>query len=152
MKSLRQMDWTDIIIHFIELRQRESLSDKELLDYFHFRYLTATGLDRWTMPNYRMYKASAKKLLDLYGKDFSIELIDLLFKEYKIVFNKEFGEVRWSIGLLSSDRTGWIIERLLKQYYKEKSTDKQDFIARLLARPRSQWTLEERKQFEEAIQ
>lgn len=150
--NLRKLDWSDLIVYFVELLNQKDFSEKDLLDYFQFRYIDILGIERWVIPNYRMYTSSAKKLLDLYGKEFCIEIIDILFKDYETIFNKEFREIGWSIGLLSSDRTGWILERIFKLYYKSKSTSKRDFIARLLTKPRSQWTPDEREQFEAAIQ
>lgn len=149
--KLRSMDWPDLIVYFTNLRYGQSITAKDIVDYFRFRTLNGMGIERWATPDYRVQTASAKKLLDLYGEDFTLELIDTLFESYKTVTGKEFGAISWSLGILSSEKTGWMMERLFKVYYDKKSLGDTEAIKRLLAKPRSTWTQEERMFFEQTI-
>lgn len=149
--KLRALDWPDLIVYFTNLRYQENLTAKDIVDYFRFRTLNGMGIERWTTPDYRVQTASAKKLLDLYGIDFTLELIDTLFESYQTVTGKDFGAISWSLGILSSEKTGWIMERLFQVYYSKKSVQQTDSIKRLLSKPRSSWTQEERQFFEQTI-
>lgn len=144
--KLRNMAWDDIVVYF--LFELEIKKPKDLVDYFHFKYLTNYGINRWTQPNYITQNGSAKKLIDIYGIEYSIKLIDTLFDSYSSIFNKNFSEIHWSIGLLSSDKTGWIIERLIKTIEKKESTEKNDLLRKLLDKPRAQWTPEDVEEFQ----
>lgn len=149
--NLRLLDWPDIIVYCINLKTKEELTPKDLVDYFHFRYINIKGLERWTVPQYRTQTAAAKKVLALYGPKFSIKIIDILFDKHELVFGKDFGQIIWSIGIISSEKTGRIMERVFEEYNKEKRDDSHGIVSRLLSKPRSTWTLEERKIFEDAL-
>lgn len=146
--NLREYDWPDIIGYFTLLPAVDKFTAKDLVDYFHFKYLNKTGLERWTTPNYRTQKSCATKLMRLYGKEMSIHMIDILFKKHKDILGKDFRDIIWSLGLLSSDKTGWILERIFNEFSKEKK----DFISQLLKKPRKEWTTEEHERFQEYIE
>lgn len=147
----KTMDWTDIIVHCVNLREKEEIAAKDLVEYFHFKYLTELGLERWTMPQYKTQTKSAEKLLREYGGKFSIIIIDILFDNYKTILRKDFAQIIWSLGLLSSDNAGWIMTAVLTEYNNLKSQDTQSIVKRLLSKPRSTWTIEERQLFESSI-
>lgn len=127
----------------MELRNNPVLTDKEIVDYFQFRYVTNLGVERWVPPDYVYQKASAKKLVGLYGVQFTLELIDSLFDNYQEIFKKKFFEIRWSLGLLSSDKAGWILEKVLLQIKNRSAIDKSNGINELLNKPRNEWTPED---------
>lgn len=148
--NLRKLDWAEIIIYFLDIKERYS-KPKDLVDYFHFKYLTGVGLNRWTNPNYITQSKCAEKIIDLYGVNFTIDLIDLLFKDYKEIFNKEFMEIRWSLGILSSDKTGWIFEKLLTKYNNSQKQDINSQILKLMEKERRNWTHEDFEKFDKLI-
>ncbi len=141
------MEWSEIVLHFLPYYEKSKPKAQDLVDYFHFRYLSNVGLDRWTTPNYITQKSCATKLMGLYGYKFSMDLIDALFDNYKTVMGREFSDIQWSLGMLSSERTGWILERLFKIIEKKGILDDNKIVLDLLKKPRKEWTSEEYKQF-----
>ncbi len=148
--SLRSLDWNDVIVYFSTLRFEENITPKNLVDYFHFKYLDILQIGKWTTPNYLYEIPRARKILSLYGNAFAFSLIDLLFKEYNRVLGRGIQDVRsMGLALLSSDKYGWLMEKLLIIHKENTSKEKADIVARLLSKPRSDWTLEERDLFRE---
>ncbi len=146
--NLRKLDWADIIVYFIELKSSKSNKPKDLIDYFHFKYLTEIQLDRWTVPVYRFDTAKANKVLSLYGWDFSLHLIDLLFKEYNTLLRGGISDLStFRLGLLSGDSFGWLAEKLFVTVGKEKKNE----IFKLLSKPREVWTQEETDEYRKLI-
>ena len=150
--SLRKADWADVITYFTLLSDKEKFSAKDLVDYFHFKYLCRLGIERWTSPNYRRQTSCANKLMDLYGKDLSINLVDALFKYHKTDLNRDFADMQWSLGILSSEKMGWVIEKLLVAMTREVADDKASVLRRLFTKPRQEWTLDETKLYQELLQ
>lgn len=149
--GLREMDFPDLIAYFLELEDKEDLSPKDLVDLFHFQYLNCLNLDRWFTPNYIRESSCAKKVLQIYGKKDSVDLVKILFNNYREIFNRDFSEIRWSLGILSSEKTGFLVERALTILKKSKSSNKKDILARLLAKPRKDWTFEENRLYNEIL-
>lgn len=149
--QLKQLDWSKIIIYFSDLKNKESITPKEVVDYFHFRYVSGLGIDMWTSPDYIRQTMCAKKLLGLYGQKLTIDLIDIMFDNYNELMNKNFAEVRWSLGMLSSEKMGWFMEKVFKVYEYNRSTEKKDILKRLLAKDRKDWTEEEVDDFTRLI-
>lgn len=145
--SLRKMDWPDIIAYFSLLPSKENFASKDLVDYFQFKYLNQTSLNMWVSPNYLRQTSAAKKILSLYGKDLSIGLIDTMFLKYREVFGKEFNQIIWSLGVLSSEKTGWLVEKILLEYQKKVKEDRLSFKNK----PRSEWSFEEREVYEKEL-
>lgn len=144
--NFRAMCWADIIVYFFALKDKQDFTDKDLVDYFHFKTIDTMSLDRWTVPNYKQQTGCAKKVLSLYGKEFSLAIIDCLFENYKQLFNKSFSEISWSLGLLSSDRMGWLHSKLFELIKKQKSVDLKDEIERLIQN-KDKWTVSDRERF-----
>lgn len=151
--SLRKLDWPDLITYFTLLPTKgENFSSKDLVDYFRYKYISETNLGRWCPPDYLRQTASAKKILALYGKELSIGLIDIMFEKHKEIFGKEFNQIIWSLGVLSSEKTGWLVEKIFIEYEKKNSIEKNYEILRLLERPRSEWNFEEREKYSQYLQ
>ncbi len=146
-QSLRKLDWADVIVYFAMLPSKEKLDAKDLVDYFHFKYLSCLDIERWTAPDYIRQKACAQKLIDLYDIQFSMKLVDALFKYHKASLDK-----RWSLGILSSEKMGWLTEKLLLAMANEHADDKASKLKKLFAKPRQDWTLEETELYTELIQ
>jgi hypothetical protein len=149
-KSLRQLDWAEIIMYFLEKKQ-STMSERDVVDYFHFRILTGVGLNRWTSPNYIKQKPCATKLITLYGDKLTVEFIDTLFDFHKELFHKEFEEIYWSLGLLSSEKMGWLQTQVMVLWEKKKSLAPDDIILTLMKKPRKEWTTEETELFNNAL-
>ncbi len=150
--SLRKLDWADIITHFTLLPESGEFCAKDLVDYFQYKYICQIQLNRWIPPNYLRQTACAKKVLALYGKELSIGLVDILFEKYKEIFDREFNQIIWSLGVLSSEKTGWLVEKALLEYEKKKSEDIKFVISRLEQKKRSEWTFEDREIYNQHIQ
>lgn len=149
--SLRKLDWPEIIVHFTLLPSKVDFSSKDLVDYFQFRYINSTTIERWIPPNYLRQTSCAKKILGLYGRDLSIAFIDIMFDKHKEIFGKDFNQIIWSLGVLSSEKTGFILERIIKEYEKRKSEDDNFVLKRLLEKNRSEWMPEEREFYQKEI-
>jgi hypothetical protein len=149
-ESLRSLAWADVIVYMVTLCSKQDFSSKDLVDYFHFKFVTELGIERWTMPNYIRQKQCAQRLMNLYGKDFSIKMIDCLFDHYEEFFHKSFNEIAWSLGILSSDKMGWLHVKLFDRIKQENSILASDRINDLLSR-RDSWTTEERTEFQVLI-
>jgi hypothetical protein len=149
--SLRKLDWPDLIVYFSLLPSKENFSSKDLVDYFQYKYISEISLERWCSPNYLKQTSCAKKILSLYGKDLSIGLIDIMFEKHKEVFGKEFNQIIWSLGVLSSEKTGWLVEKMLIEYEKKNSIDKNYEIQRLLQKNRADWNYEEREKYSQYL-
>ncbi len=151
-KPLTKQDWPDIITYFTLLKNKEDINHKDLVEYFHFKYIDLLEINRWTRPDYIKGTSAAKKLLKLYDSKFSIELIDLLFKNYSKYLTDGIKSIQFhGLGLLSSDRNGWLVEKLLLDHKKEISINKKDIIKKLLEKPRESWTQEERDTFRKIL-
>ena len=146
--SLRSLDWPDIIAYFAVLPNKESFNAKDLVDYFQFKYLNEKGFDRWITPNYITQKRCAVKLINIYGAKFSLTLIDILFRKYENILNKSFNEVIWSLGILSSEKTGWVLEKILIEFNEENKSE----IEQLLKKPRGEWSAEEAIAFQKYME
>lgn len=149
-KSLRQLEWSDIVMYFLDLRSKE-MGPKDIVDYFHFKYLTGVGIERWTTPDYIRQTGCAKKMISLYGDKLTVEYIDILFRNYREILGKDFADVRWSVGILSSEKTGWILEKVFKIWAKEISQDIDLEIKKLLTKGRSNWSREDAIKFTELM-
>lgn len=143
--QLRAMDWPDVITYFTTLPSKEAFSPHDLCDYFHFRFLDAGRINKWTVPNYKRCYASSEKLLSLYGKEFSVSIIDILFRKYNILMDRPFESIHWGMGLLSSDKMGWLLEKIIRIYVQEN--DNRNEVVVLLRKPRALWSYEETKKF-----
>lgn len=147
------MPWTEVIVHCSTLKYNEDLKPKDLVDYFHFKYLDTLQIERWTVPNYKFDVPKARKLLSIYGKDFSFILIDLLFNEYNKLLNGGIEQIRsCGIGLLSADKYAWLSEKLIILHRKNVKEEKEFSIRKLLSKPRESWTTEEFEQYKKLIQ
>lgn len=146
-KILKTKQWDEIIMFFFELREKEELSPSEIVEYFHFKYLTELSINRWTAPSYKFETNSATKLLREYGTKEAIKYIDVLFDNYEKLLNKRFSEIPWSISLLTSERRGYIMTKIFVLLKEQESTDKKAIMDRLLKKPRKDWSREELEQF-----
>ncbi len=149
--QLRKLDWSQLVMHFIDLKEKKSTSPLEIVDYFHFRYISLAGMNLWVSPDYIRQTPCAKKLLSLYGDKLTIELIDIMFDNYDELLHKKFSDIRWSLGMLSSEKMGWFMEKVFAIYEYNKSTDKKDVLKRLLAKDRKDWTAQELEEFNKLI-
>lgn len=141
--NLRKLEWEDIVIYFAELLNKDDIQPKDLVDYFHFRYLENTNIRIWTAPNYVRQTSLAKKVLSLYGGEYSLRLVDTLFEKYYEIMRRRFEDIRWSLGLISSDKMGWLLEKL----YLECNKARPNKIFSLLQKPRNEWSEEETELF-----
>lgn len=147
--NLRKLDWPDIIVYFTNM-DKDCSTSKDLVDYFHFLYLSKIDTGKWSTPDYIRQTGSAKKLISLYGSA-SFTLVDTLFDRYKQILGREFQDIRWSLGLLSSEKTGWIMERVFLEINNKESIEKKDVIKRILAKNRQEWSIEEIDTFNDYI-
>jgi len=138
-KGLRTLKWDELAVYFNNLPNKGDFSPKDLVDYFHFRYLEQTNVRIWTSPNYIRQKQAAKKILALYGNEYSIRLVDTLFQKYDTLLNRNFFDIKWSLGLISSEKMGWLLEKLFVECNKTKPNR----IFTLLQKPRNTWTDED---------
>jgi hypothetical protein len=139
MKISRKTQWEDIIVNFVLLKDLDVINAKDIVDYFMFKYLTIRGFTYWVVPNYKTQVSCAKKLISLYGPKLTIDFIDILFDKYSKIFNKGFNDIVWSLGILSSDKSGWVLDKILEEYYLNKKIT----INNILNKKRSNWTDEE---------
>jgi len=137
--NLRKLEWESIVEYFSEFSNKDEILPKDLVDYFHFRYLENTNIRIWTVPNYIRQSGLAKKLLSLYGGEYSLRLVDVLFEKHHELMGRTFADIKWSLGLLSSDKMGWLMEKL----YIECNKSRPNKIYTLLKKPRNEWTDEE---------
>ncbi len=141
--NLRSLDWEQLVDYFVRLQNKDQILPKDLVDYFHFRYLENTNIRIWTVPNYFRQNALARKVLSLYGGEYSLRLVDVLFEKHNELLGRRFGDIQWSLGLISSDKMGWLMEKL----YLECNKSRPNKVYLLLQKPRSQWTDEENRFF-----
>ncbi len=150
--QLRAMSWEDVIVHFSTMPFNEKTTPKDLVNYFHFQYLNVLNIGRWTSPYYLREVPRAKKLLSLYGKDFSFYIIQLLFRRYNSILSRGIQDIKtYGLALLTSDDKGWITESLLFSDNKEKETDRKSRMRILLSKTRSDWTRDEIDEFNKLL-
>lgn len=149
--NLRKLDWADLIVYFIELESKEDFGPKDLVDFFHFQYMRKVDLGRWITPSYIREVPRAKIILNLYGKDYSISLVKILFEKYREIFRKEFNEIIWSLGIISSEKTGFLMERAMIEIKKEGSNERLDILEKLNKKDRDTWTSEDNMLYHKLI-
>lgn len=140
--NLRKLAWEEIIPYFSSMQDKE-ITPKDLVDYFHFKYLENTNIRIWTVPDYVRQTSLARKLLSLYGGEYSLRLVDTLFEKHQELMGRRFSDIKWSLGLISSDKMGWLLEKL----YLECNKARPNKIFTLLQKPRNEWTDEEKDFF-----
>ena len=141
--NLRKLNWADIIVHFTILKDREEFSTKDLLDYFQYKKLEKLEIINWSNPNYRLQTNSAKKLLEIYGKELSVEIVNILFDKFELFYPPNKNICDLTIGTLSSENTGWLLDKIMLEYKKIKGNQDIDVYNRLLDKSQNQWTQEE---------
>lgn len=146
--KLKELPWSEVILYFLDIREKEKPTTKDISDYFHFRYLTGIGLEKWTSPIYQKEKAIVEKLLRSFDEKMSLELIDVLFDNYSKIYNRKFEEIWWNIGILTSEKCGWVQEKIMIEHAKLKSNDIESQISRIVSKPRKDWTTEEIETFQ----
>ncbi len=141
--NFKKLDWADLVTYFSILPINNNISSKDLIDYFQFKRLDGLNLHSWVQPNYILETSLAKRILDDYGSELAFSLIDILFCNYREIFNKEFKDIRFGLYYFTSPKCGWILEKIQTEYVGLNSDKTEDYINRILAKNGNYRTAEE---------